>query len=110
MSRCTAPVHGHRTASAAAACPACSSRGFRSYSYSPSSYSSSGSSGAGRTSVGGSGSTGRPRWSRAGSSVVYTPAEVRTLTPVRENVEKRASAPCDSTGYKSVNPRAPYRV
>jgi len=25
--------------------------------------------------------------------VVYTPAEVRTLTPVRENVEKRASVP-----------------
>lgn len=95
MSRCTAPVHGHRTASAAAACPACSSR--RSYSYSPSSYSSSysssGSGGGGLRSVGGSGSSGRPRWSRAGSSVIYTPAEVRTLTPVRENVEKRASLP-----------------
>jgi hypothetical protein len=92
MARCTAPVHGHRTASAAAACPACSSRYSvnRSYSYSPSSYSSSGS---GRSSVGGTGSSGRPRWSRAGSSVVYTPAEVRTLTPVRENVEKRASLP-----------------
>lgn len=99
MARCTAPVQGHRSASAAAACPACSGRysGYRSYSYSPSSYSpsysSSGSSGGGRSSVGGSGSSGRPRWSRAGSSVVYTPAEVRTLTPVRENVEKRASVP-----------------
>ncbi len=41
----------------------------------------------------GSGSSGRPRWSRAGSSVVYTPAEVRALTPVRESVEKRASLP-----------------
>jgi len=98
MARCTAPVHGHRTASARAACPACGSRysGYGSNSYSPSpyssSYSSSGSSGGGRSSVGGSGS-GRPRWSRAGSSVVYTPAEVRTLTPVRENVEKRASVP-----------------
>ncbi len=30
---------------------------------------------------------------RAGSSVVYTPAEVRALTPVRDNVEKRASLP-----------------
>lgn len=94
MARCTAPVQGHRTASAAAACPACSSRysGYRSYSYSPSSYSSSGSSQGGRNG-GGSGSSGRPRWSRAGSSVVYTPAQVRTLTPVRENVEKRASVP-----------------
>lgn len=89
MARCTAPVNGHRTASAAAACPACSSRysgGYGSYSSLP--YSSSGSS-----SGGGSGSSGKPRWSRAGSSVVYTPAEVRTLTPVRENVEKRASVP-----------------
>lgn len=99
MARCTAPVHGHRTASGRAACPACGGGygGYRSYSsYSPSyspSYSSSGSSGGSRSSGGGSGNSPRPRWSRAGSSVVYTPAEVRTLTPVRENVEKRASVP-----------------
>ena len=35
----------------------------------------------------------RSSWSPAGSSVSYTPAEVRTLTPVRENVEKRVSLP-----------------
>ncbi|AJX70181.1 TIR domain protein [Burkholderia pseudomallei] len=95
MARCTAPVRGHRTASAAAECPACGSRysGYRSYSYSPPSYSSPGYSGGGRSTAGGSSSSVRPRWSRAGSSVVYTPAEVRTLTPVRENVEKRASVP-----------------
>ena len=99
MARCTAPVLGHRSAAAAAACPACRgrSRGYASYSpystsYSPS-YSPSASSGGGRSSGGGSGGSVRPRWSRAGSSVVYTPAEVRTLTPVRENVEKRASLP-----------------
>lgn len=98
MARCTAPVHGHRTASGRAACPACGGGyggygGYRSYpSYSPS-YSPSVSSGGGRSSGGGSGSSAKPRWSRAGSSVVYTPAEVRTLTPVRENVEKRASVP-----------------
>lgn len=95
MARCTAPVRGHRTASAAAACPACGGRyrGYGSYSsYSPS-YSLSGGSGGGRSSVGGSGSSTRPRWSRAGSSVVYTPAEVRTLTPVRQSVETRASLP-----------------
>lgn len=89
MARCTAPVNGHRTASGAAACPVCGSR-YRSYgSYSSYStpYSSSGSGG------GGSSVSVRPRWSRAGSSVVYTSAEVRTLTPVRENVEKRASVP-----------------
>lgn len=100
MARCTAPVEGHRSASAAAACPACRgrSRGYSSYSsyssygsYSPPSYSSSGSSGGGRSSGGGSGSSARPRWSRVGSSVVYTPAEVRALTPIRESVEKRAT-------------------
>ena len=98
MARCTAPVRGHRTASGAAACPVCGSRfrGYRSYSPYSAPYSSLGSSGSsvgGRSSVGGSGSSVRPRWSRAGSSVVYTPAEVRTLTPVRENLEKRASVP-----------------
>lgn len=98
MARCTAPVRGHRSAAAAAECPACGSRygrysGYSSYgSYSSPSYSSSGSSGGGRSSGGGSGST-RPRWSRASSSVLYTPAEVRALTPVRETVEKLASAP-----------------
>jgi hypothetical protein len=61
-------------------------------SYSSPSYSSSGSSGGGWSSVGGSsGSSARPRWARAGSSVVYTPAEVRALTPIRESVEKQAS-------------------
>jgi hypothetical protein len=96
MARCTAPSNGHRTASGAAACPACSSRG-RSYggysspsSYSSPSYSSGGTSGS--RSSGGS-SSARPRWSKAGSSVAYTPSDVRTLTPVRENVERRASKP-----------------
>ena len=98
MARCTAPVNGHRTASGAAACPACSSRsrGYGSYSSHPSPYSSSGSTGSswgGGSSGGGPGRSVRPRWSRAGSSVMYTPAEVRTLTPVRENFEKRASVP-----------------
>jgi len=95
MSNCTAPVRGHRTASAAAACPACSSRssGYRSYSppsYSPS-YTSSPSNRGGGSSGGGSGSSGRPRWSRAGSSVSYTPAQVQSLTPIRQTVETRAA-------------------
>jgi hypothetical protein len=98
MAKCTAPVYGHRSASAAADCPACGGRYGRYSSYSsyssPSSpsYSSSGS-GGGRSIGGGSGNTSRPRWSRASSSLVYTDAEVRTLSPVRENVEKRASVP-----------------
>jgi hypothetical protein len=101
MARCTAPVEGHRSASAAAACPACRGRrGFRSYtpsysphipSYSPSypSY-SSGGSGSGRSR---SFRNAKPRWSGAGSSQLYTPEEVRALTPIREAVERRASLP-----------------
>jgi hypothetical protein len=98
MARCTAPVRGHRTASARAECPACGGGYGRSYgssgysspsyrSYPSPSYSSSGSSG------GGSVSNARPRWSRAGSSVVYTPAEVSALTPIRETVEKLTLLP-----------------
>lgn len=94
MARCTAPVRGHRSASAAADCPACGSR-YRRYggygSYSSPSYSSLGNSGGGRS--GGSGSSARPRWSSAGSSVAYTPAEVRALTPIRETVEKLVLQP-----------------
>lgn len=98
MAKCTAPVEGHRSASAAANCPACGGRygrssAYSSYSsygsYSSPSYSSSGSSGGGS----GSSSSARPRWSPASSPLVYTPAEVRTLTPFRESVEKRASLP-----------------
>ncbi len=35
--------------------------------------------------------TSRPRWARAGSTVLYTAAEVQELEPVRANVEKQAS-------------------
>ena len=100
MAKCTAPVRGHRTASGAAACPVCGNRyrGYGSYSYPSSPYSPYGNSrggGSGRrsTSTGASGRTTKPRWSRANSPVMYTPAEVRTLTPYRESVEKRASEP-----------------
>jgi hypothetical protein len=95
MAQCTAPRNGHRTASGAANCPACGggSRGYGGYgSYSTASYStpSYSSSGISRGGGGGASSTAKPRWSRAGSSIVYTPAQVRTLTPVRENVENLA--------------------
>ena len=92
MAQCTAPRNGHRTASGAAACPACSSRsrGYSGYSsYSTPSYSSVGSSSSSSRSSGGS-SSGRPRWSKAGSSVSYTTAQVRSLTPIRETIESRA--------------------
>jgi len=96
MARCTAPVYGHRSASAAANCPACGGR-YRSYgndgSYSSSSYSSPSSSGISRSSSGGGGGGRRPRWSPSSSLVVYTPTEVTALTPVRNSVEKLATVP-----------------
>ena len=79
---------GHRTASGRAACPACggSSRGYGGYgSHSYPSYSPSRSSG------GGSGRSAKPRWSKAGSSLSYTPTQVQSLTPIRETVETRAA-------------------
>jgi len=97
MSRCTAPVYGHRTASGAAACPACSSSSrYRSYdsypSYSPpaTSYATSYTSSSARS---GQSRTSKARWSGSGSTILYTPDEIRTLTPVREIVESRAALP-----------------
>jgi hypothetical protein len=92
MARCTAPSRGHRTASGRAECPACgggSSRyggsGFGAYS-SPSYSSSSGRSGGGSSTV-------RAKWSKAGSTVLYTPVEAKALEPIRETVERRAELP-----------------
>ena len=104
MSRCTAPVRGHRSSAAAAACPSCGSRygrrssgyggygsysGYGGYGSSPSPSYSSGSSGSSRSN-GGARRTAKPRWSGVASPVYYTPEEVRALTPVRENVEHLA--------------------
>ena len=100
MARCTAPIQGHRTASGRANCPVCgggySRYGGYSSGYNTSSspsYSSSGSSGGGRSSGGASSRSTKPRWSRVGSTLLYTPEEVRALTPIRESVEKLAALP-----------------
>lgn len=90
MARCTAPVYGHRTASGRANCPACGGS-YRSYNPYPS-YSSSSNSSISRSSSSGRIRT-KARWSSAGSTILYTPAEIRTLTPIRENVEKRSDLP-----------------
>jgi hypothetical protein len=97
MARCTAPVRGHSSAAAASACPACRYRSSYRYGGYGSSYSSSGSSGASYSSSGGgrSSSSSRPRWSRAGSSVSYTLAQVQSLTPIRQTVETRAAVQPD---------------
>lgn len=95
MARCTAPTYGHRTASAAAACPACSSRysSYRSHSYDYPSHSSSSNYSSSQSRGSSSGRNRKPRWSRSGSAILYTEAEIRTLTPIRENVEKRSVQP-----------------
>jgi TIR domain len=97
-------VYGHRTASGAASCPQCAGRSrygghsryeYGSYStpsYSSPSYSSSASSRT-QSSGGGSGrKTAKPRWSGAGSAAWYTPEQVQSLTPIRENVENLAAS------------------
>ncbi|CUX06852.1 conserved hypothetical protein [Agrobacterium fabacearum S56] len=97
MARCTAPSEGHHSANAAANCPACrgSSRygGYRSYNSGSGSYSSSPSTSF--SSGGRSGGSGRVRakWSKSGSSILYTPTELRALAPIRETVESRALLP-----------------
>ena len=96
MARCTAPVNGHRTASGAASCPACSSRyGYRSNysyptyndSYTPIRNSSSGNYNSSK------GRTQKPKWSNSSSSIYYTISEINALTPVRKVVEQRAEKP-----------------
>lgn len=95
MARCTAPVRGHSSAAAAAACPACRYKSSR-YSGYGSSYSSYGSSGSSYSSGGfRSSSSARPRWSRSGSSMSYTPSQIQSLTPIREAVEIRAAVQPD---------------
>lgn len=92
MTRCTAPVRGHHSAAAEAACPACRYRtprysGGYGGSYYPSTSISSYSSSRG----GGGRKSSQPRWSRAGSTIFYTPLEVQSLTPIRESVEVQAA-------------------
>ncbi|KAF0965400.1 toll/interleukin-1 receptor domain-containing protein [Rhodococcus sp. T7] len=97
MSGCTAPIYGHRTASAAANCPACRNRSSRrpSYSYSPpvpSYRGGGGGSSAGGASSGrdGSFSGGRSRRTRGGGSVSYTSAEWRSIEPLARKAEEQA--------------------
>lgn len=98
MAQCTAPIRGHRTAAAAAACPVCGGRrsyyqfGYNTYPSYSSGYSSASSSlHSSGTSNGGA--KRKAKWSPAGSTVMYTQAQITTLTPVRENIIKQANMP-----------------
>lgn len=99
MAQCTAPRRGHRTAAAAAACPVCGGR--RSY-YSPFGYNTYTSFSSGYSSVSNgwhssrtvnSGMKKKAKWSPGGSTVLYTPAQIATLTPVYENIAKQPKMP-----------------
>jgi hypothetical protein len=94
MSRCTAPVYGHRTASGAANCPACGSRSsYRSPSYYTPPTRPSWSGGGGSSSGGSSGSSsgaGKSRRLRGGGAVSYTAAEWRTTEPLARQAEEQA--------------------
>lgn len=95
MARCTAPVNGHSSSSAAAKCPACRYRyggGYGGHSghsgYSPSYSYSSSSSGGGSSATS---KNRRPRWSGETSTLIYSDAQVKALTPIRDEVERLAS-------------------
>lgn len=91
MSRCTAPVQGHRTASGRSSCPACGGRGR--YGYGGGGYTaytarpaySGGSSGGPRISGGG---TRRLRGGRG--TVTYSPDEWRKFEPAAREAERIA--------------------
>lgn len=93
MARCTAPVNGHRTASGRANCPACGrNSSYQRYNY-YSTYSSQYTSPKLNTTINGGQTKKKVRWASKNSHILYTPAEIRTLTPIRENIEKRANLP-----------------
>ncbi|WP_315541272.1 toll/interleukin-1 receptor domain-containing protein [Capnocytophaga leadbetteri] len=87
MATCTAPINGHRTASGKANCPVCGSNSRSYYSQPYLAYSSS----SNESSYNGNSIKTKARWSSKNSTILYTPSEIRTLTPIRENIEKRAN-------------------
>lgn len=96
MAQCTAPREGHRTASAAANCPACrykSRYGGYGGGYGGGHSPSPAPSPSYRSSSGRGSNTVKAKWSKSTSTVYYTPVEARALEPIRETVEKRATLP-----------------
>ncbi|QOW64793.1 toll/interleukin-1 receptor domain-containing protein [Rothia terrae] len=87
MAQCTAPTQGHRTASGRANCPACSNRGYSSYS-NPSYYYPGYSSTTTSNRV--SSSTSSKKSFRKGSTVSLSATEYTALKPVHEQSVKQA--------------------
>lgn len=95
MPKCTAPIYGHRTESGRANCPVCggSYRNFRSASTYFSPYPSLANNLQKNSSSGSGQSKKRAHWSLAGSTILYSPAEIRALTPVRKSIVERSELP-----------------
>lgn len=101
MAKCTAPINGHRTESGRLNCPVCGrysryGSNYPSYeNHVNSSYLSSSTSSSLHTKN--NIVKKKAKWSSAGSSVVYTDAQIRTLAPVYENIVKQPQTPekCD---------------
>lgn len=95
MPQCSAPVRGH-TRGGGADCPVHGRNGRYGYStpsyprYSPPPTRVAPSSSS--TGSGGGGSAARPSWSPSGSTVSYTPQQVRDLQPVRTAVVSRTQS------------------
>ena len=96
MAQCTAPIRGHQSQKAADKCPVCGRSESRDYFRAYPSYSSYSSSSSGSTSSRSNGTGGakrKARWSPVGSTVLYTPVQITTLTPVRESIVKQPKEP-----------------
>lgn len=96
MAQCTAPIRGHRTAAAAAACPVCGGRSSYYPQYRYSSYSSGYSStfsSMNSSKKANNGTKKKAKWSPVGSTVLYTQAQILTLTPVHESIVKQSRTP-----------------
>lgn len=102
MFKCTAPVNGHHSEYARMTCPRCRSRFVythrtEDYRQWPSlSYEERYSTPQNKTIVHDyllQPGTAKAKWSVSGSSVLYTYRELRVLTPVRREVERRSLTP-----------------
>ena len=95
MAQCTAPVYGHRTASGRANCPVCG--GSYRNSYRPqwnAGYSSFNSGSSHARSYKSRGT--RAPWSSNNSTMIYTQTQIRSLQPIRKQVEKRIAQEKDA--------------
>lgn len=92
MAQCTAPYQGHRTASGAANCPACSGRGsYRSSISYRETYPDGGGSGSRRG--GGSSSSGAiSRQTRSGRSATYSASEWRAVVSFATKASEQAQS------------------